>query len=167
MPLGFGSVATFTTSGDIGGGRAYTRLRGAIIVGAQPNDNAFAAGGVSTPWQAPHLVNVSSQRGDMLLTVVSSFGAGIATSSSLNVSTGSPAGLLYISQSTGAGNLIAAGSTANAPVGLPGGQNGVALCWDSAGSTLAIYDPLSSAWKWPHSTSSGAGCAITWSASSS
>jgi hypothetical protein len=75
---------------------------------------------------------------------------------------------VYISQTTGSGNIIAAGSTANAPVGLPGGAAGVALLWDAANKTLAIYEPASSAWLWPHQLgSSGNGASITWSASSS
>ena len=165
MPLGFGSIGTFTTSGDIGGGRQYTRFKGPLLIGSPSGDQASV--GTNAGPQPPHLVNVSTARGDMLISVISSFGGAGATSSSFNVSTGLPTGLLYISQTTGAGNLIAAGSTANAPVGLPGGANGVALCWDSAANTLALYDPLSSAWKWPHSTSSGAGATITWTASSS
>lgn len=166
MPFGFGNVGTFTSSagGDIGGGKRYTRFLGPLILGRQPNDNV-SGGPVGA--EPAHLVNVSTNRGDVLISVVSSaMGAG-ATSSGFNVSTGAPTGLVYISQSTGSGNLIAAGSTANAPVGLPGGANGAALCWDAAAKTLAIYDPGSSAWLFPHATSSGAGTVITWSASSS
>ena len=163
MPLGYGNL---TSSDSFVSGQKYTRLQGPILVG-QKSDSAGSGQTGPVFTQPPHAVNVSTARGDMLISVVSSFGSGNATSSQMNVSTGLPTGLVYISQSTGSGNLIAAGSTANAPVGLPGGANGVALCWDAAGNTLAIYDPASSAWKWPHSTSSGAGCAITWSASSS
>lgn len=161
MPFGYNNLAS---SDGFTGGQTFTRLRGPILAG-QKADNVGTGG--PTYAQPAHLVNVSTNRGDMLLSVISSFGGAGATSSGLNVSTGAPVGLVYISQTTGAGNLIAAGSTANAPTGLPGGANGVALCWDAAAGTLAIYDPQSSAWKWPHSTSSGAGCAITWSASSS
>lgn len=167
MPLGFGNVATFTTSGDIGGGRSYTRIKGALILGAQPTDNS-AAGTVGSPNQGPSVVNVGLLKADTLISVVSSFGSGAATSSSFNVSTGAPAGLVYISMTTGAGNLMAAGSTANAPVGLPGGANGAALCWDAVKLTLAVYDPGSSAWLWPHNTSvASAGSTIVWSATSS
>ena len=168
MPLGFGGVVfTSSSGGDIGGGRHYTRLRGPVLVGAPSNSDApggsFA--GKSFP---PHIVNVSTMRGDMLVSVISSFAQSVTlTSSALNVSTGTPTGLVYISMSTGAGGMIAAASTANAPTGLPGGANGAALVWDAAAMTLALYDPLSSAWLYPHTTSSGAGTVITWSASSS
>ena len=174
MPYGYGPfVFTSSAGGDIGGGRHYTRLRGPVLLGAPSQENTLAPGGGSAgtlgaPWQAPHLANVSSQRGDMLASVISSAANPyMTTSSSLNVSTGAPTGLVYISMATGAGNLIAAGSTANAPSGLPGGFNGAALCWDAAAKTIALYDPLSSAWCFPHSASSGAGAVITWTASSS
>ena len=175
MPYGGYGPFTFTSSagGDIGGGRSFTRLRFPVYAGAPAAENTLAPGGGSAgtlgaPWMAPHLLNVSSQRGDVLLSVVSSFGNPyITTSSNMNVSTGAPTGLVYISVATGAGNLIAAGSTANAPTGLPGGFNGAALCWDAAKATIALYDPLSSAWCWPHSASSGAGGVIIWTASSS
>jgi len=160
MPYGFGKVGTFTTSQDIGGGRNYTRFKGPLLVGEQYSSQ-LPGGGV--PTVGPHLVNVSTIPADMLISVISTFGS----TTGANATTSAPAGLVYITQTTGSGNLIAAGSTANAPPGLPGGQNGVALCWDSAGGTLALYDPLSSCWKWPHSTSSGAGCVVTWSSSSS
>lgn len=169
MPYGYGPfVFTSSAGGDIGGGRHYTRLRGPVLLGAPSQENTFS-GTLGAPWQAPHIANISSQRADMLASVISSAGnpyMGV-TSSSFNVSTGTPTGLVYITQATGAGNLIAAGSTANAPTGLPGGANGVALCWDAAGNTLALYVPQSSAWLWPHSASSGAGAVITWTASSS
>jgi len=165
MPFGFGNVGTFTSSagGDIGGGKKFTRFGGPLLIGTQ-QDNA----GASNAIQPPHVVNVSTARGDMLISVVSSFANGQAvTSSSNNVSTAAPAGLVYISMSTGAGGMIAAASTANAPTGLPGGANGAALVWDAAAKTIALYDPLSSAWTYPHATSSGAGTVITWTASSS
>lgn len=163
MPLGFGP-GTFTTSagGDIGGGRHHTRFQGPLLVGTPYNSNA----GATNTIQPPHVVNISTARADMLVSVVSSFGTGNATSSSFNVSTGSPTGLVYITMATGAGNLVHAASTANAPVGLPGGNNGVAICFDAAASTLALYDPQSSAWLWPHWAGSS-GATITWSASSS
>ena len=164
MPFGYGNI---TSSDNFVSGQKYTRLQGPILVG-QRSDSAGSGQTGPVFTQPPHAVNVSTARGDMLVSVVSTFtGALVGTSSSYTVSTGAPTGLVYISMTTGAGNLIAAASTANAPTGLPGGAHGVALCWDAAGNTLAIYDPLSSAWKWPHSTSSGAGAAITWSASSS
>ena len=174
MPYGYGPfVFTSSAGGDIGGGRHYTRLRGPVLLGAVAAENTLAPGGGSagtlgTPWAVPTIVNISSQKADMLVSVVSSAANPyVTTSSAMNVSTGSPAGLVYITMATGAGNLIAAGSTANAPTGLPGGFNGVALCFDSAANTLAIYNPQASAWTWPHSASSGAGAVITWTASSS
>lgn len=165
MPTGLGPGAVFTTS-DPGGGRKFTRFTGPIYAGI--TQAMRSPGGSVGDSEPPHYYNFSTLHADFVPVISSGvLGTVALTSSTLNVSTGTPAGLVYISQATGAGNLIAGGSTANAPTGLPGGQTGVAICWDSAGSTLAIYDPLSSAWKWPHSTSSGAGCAITWSASSS
>lgn len=168
MPYGYGNLIS---SDLFTGGQKYTRLQGPIMVG-QRGDNAGSGqtGPINT--QPPHVVNVSTARGDMLVAVVSTFtGALVGTSSSYTVSTGLPTGLVYISMTTGAGNLIAAGSTANAPVGLPGGAHGAALCWDAAKGTLALYDPLSSAWLWPHTASTGAaangGTVVTWSASSS
>lgn len=162
MPFAFGNVATFTSSagGDIGGGRSFTRLKGPVLLG-QPNDNA----GASNIIQPPHLVNVSTVSADMLASVSSTF----ASTASVTVSTATPKGLVYITLSSA--DMIQAGSTANAPVGLPGGQAGAAILWDSGKKTLAIYDPLSSAWLWPHaqvaSTASLTGGVITWSASSS
>ena len=159
MPLGFGS-AVFTTS-DPGAGTHYTRFRGPLLVGTPYNENA----GATNTIQAPHVVNVSTARADMLASVVSSWATGNATSSSFNVSTGLPTGLVYITMATGAGNLVHAASTANAPVGLPGGLNGVAICWDAAKKTLAVYEPNVAGWMWPHAiTLDGV---ITWSASSS
>jgi hypothetical protein len=113
-----------------------------------------------------HLVNVSTVSVDFI-NAYSSFATGVATSSSSNVSTGLPKGILYITKSTGAGNMIAAGSTANAPVNLPGGATGVGLVYDEAKGTLAIYEPRSSAWLWPHLANADPGTTITWSASSS
>src|SRR5689334_4130079 len=138
MPYGYGQV-TFTTSGDIGGGRNYTRIKGPLLAGQVESTVLPGAG---APLQAPHLVNVSTARADLLLSVISTAtipSGSVGASSALNVSTGSPSGLVYISMTTGTGNLIAAGSTANAPVGLPGGANGVALVWDAAANTLALY----------------------------
>jgi len=181
MPAGFGPLATLTSSsgGDIGGGRYFTRLRGPILIGMGGGaqevpatqgavGNAYA--GLTT--QGPSIISMSTLRGDMLVSVVSSYAQSVVTASSqMNVSTGAPTGLVYISMSTGSGNMIAAASTANAPSGRPGGLNGVALCWDQAQATLAIYDPGTSAWLWPHnnwaSSVAGAGASITWSASSS
>ncbi len=160
MPLGFGNIGAVTTS-DIGAGRSFTRFKGPLLVGS-PNDNA----GASSVIIPPSLYNVSTVRADMLLSVISSFSGAGATSSGLNVSTGAPTGLVYITQTTGAGNLIAAASTANVPTGLPGGNNGVALCWDAAKHTLAVYEPQTSAWMWPHFPST-IGDTIVWSASSS
>ena len=161
MPFGFGRVGTFTSSagGDITAGRNYTRFPGPLLVGSQYTSQLTGNGGII----APHLVNVSTMRADMLISVNSTF----ASTAGSNVSTDAPTGLVYISMSTGSGGLVHAGSTANAPVGLPGGANGAALCWDQGAATLALYDPLSSAWLYPHATSSGAGTVITWSASSS
>lgn len=168
MPFGFGNAGTLTSSsgGDIGGGKHYTRLRGPLVLGIQGDMASTQSTFVIQP---PHVVNISTGRADMLISVVSSFAnAAAVTSSSNNVSTAAPAGLVYISMSTGAGNLIAGGSTANAPTGLPGGANGVALCWDAVNHTLAVYEPQSSAWLWPHNTSvASAGSTIVWSASSS
>lgn len=163
MPYGFGP-GTFTSSaaGDIGGGRKFTRFAGPLLIGTPFNDNAGATNIV----QPSHVVNISTARADMLISVVSSFATGNATSSSFNVSTGAPTGLVYITQTTGAGNLIAAASTANVPVGLPGGNNGVAICWDAAKHTLAVFEPQTSAWTWPHFPST-IGDTIVWSASSS
>lgn len=166
MPFGYG---TLTSSDLFTGGGSYTRLRGPILVG-QKSDNSGSGQTGPVYTQPPHAVNVSTARGDMLISVVSSFAGAGATSSQMNVSTGAPTGLVYISQSTGAGNLIAAGSTANAPTGLPGGANGAALCWDAVTKTLAIYDPGSSAWLWPHQAASSnvaLGGTIVWSATSS
>jgi hypothetical protein len=148
----------FTTSagGDFGAGRSYTRFAGPLLVGSEYTSQLPGNGGIIPP----HLVNVSSLRGDLLIAVVSTF----ASTAGSNVSTALPTGLVYISQT--AGHLIAAGSTANVPVGLPGGKNGAALCWDSTMLTLAVYDPLSSAWMWPHWAGSS-GATIVWSASSS
>ena len=160
MPFGFGRVGTFTSSagGDITAGRNYTRFLGPLLVGDQYTSQLAGSGGIVPP----HLVNVSTMRADMLLSVVSTF----ASTAGSNVSTGTPTGLVYISMSTGAGNLVHAGSTANVPTGLPGGANGAALCWDSAALTLAVFNPDSSAWLWPHWAGSSGGT-ITWSASSS
>lgn len=170
MPFGFGPSGTFTSSaaGDIGGGRQYTRLRGPVLVGTVSKDD-LAGASVGASVTPPHMVNVSTVRGDMLVSVISSFTQAIVgASSAYSVSTGSPTGLVYITQTTGAGNIIAAASTANAPVGLPGGVHGVALLWDAAAKTLAIFDPASATWMWPHQLgSSGNGASITWSASSS
>jgi hypothetical protein len=164
MPYGYGNL---TSSDNFVSGQKYTRLQGPILVG-QRGDNAGSGQTGPTYAQPPHAVNVSTGRGDMLISVVSTFtGALVGTSSGYNVSTGSPTGLVYISMTTGAGNLIAAGSTANAPVGLPGGAAGVALCYDAAKATLALYDPFSSAWLWPHIATAAAGSSVTWSASSS
>lgn|SRR5574342_461393 len=156
MPFGYGNL---TSSDGFVSGQSYTRLRGPILVGQAP-DNC-SSGPVYT--QPPHVLNVSTARADMLVSINSTF-AGI--SAGVNVTTSAPAGLVYISMSTGAGNLIAAGSTANAPTGLPGGANGAALCWDAAKLTLAVYDPGSSAWLWPH-WSGSSGATIVWSATSS
>ncbi len=174
MPLGFGGpVFTSSAAGDIGGGRQYTRLRGPILIGNPRSADSPAAGGLASA-TPPHIVNVSTARGDMLASVVSTFAlastSDVGTSSGLNVSTAAPIGLVYISMATGAGNLIAAGSTANAPTGLPGGASGVAMAYDAAAKTLALYDPFSSAWLWPHQAASSnvaLGGVITWSASSS
>ena len=163
MPLGYGNLSS---SDSFTGGSPYTRLRGPILLGQRP-DNAGSGQTGPTYSQPPHAVNVSTGRGDMLVSVVSTFtGALIGTSSGYNVSTGAPTGLVYISMTTGTGNLIAAGSTANAPVGLPGGASGVGLCWDAAVKTLAVYDPFSSAWLWPHWAGSS-GATVVWSATSS
>ena len=175
MPLGWGPNQTFTTSADIGGGRNYTRFKGPLLIGQVEGLGSSAFGGVGGPtgsYLPPHMVNVSTARGDFLLSVVSTFALQTigVSSSAANVSTGSPTGLVYISMTTGAGNLMAAGSTANVPTGLPGGANGVALCWDQAKGTLAVYDPGTSGWLWPHQAASSnvaLGGVITWSASSS
>ena len=162
MPLGYGP-GTFTSSADIGGGRNYTRLKGPLLVGQVESSVLPGLGGPTGSFSPPHLVNVSTGRGDMLLSVVSTFSA----SAGSNVTTSSPIGLVYIPMTTGAGNLMAAGSTSNVPLGLPGGQNGVALCYDQAKGTLALYDPLTSGWLWPHMPNANSGSVITWSASSS
>jgi hypothetical protein len=163
MPFGYGNL---TSSDSFVSGQKYTRLQGPIMVG-QRGDSAGSGQTGPVFVQPPHVVNVSTARGDMLVSVVSTFtGALVGTSSSYGVSTGAPTGLVYISMSTGAGNMIAAGSTANAPVGLPGGAYGAALCYDAAKKTLAIYDPFSSAWCWPHFPST-IGDTIVWSATSS
>lgn len=163
MPYGFGPGSIQTSAGgDSAAGRTYTRIKGPLLVGVPPRENATNSNVI----QPPHLANVSTARGDMLISVVSSFATGTATSSSFNVSTGAPIGLVYISQTTGSGNLIAAGSTANAPTGLPGGANGVALCWDSVKHTLAVYEPATSGWMWPHFPST-IGDTIVWSVTSS
>jgi len=151
MPYGYGNL---TSSDNFVSGGSYTRLRGPILVG-QKGDNA-SGGPVYT--QPPHIVNVSTARADMLGSICSSFSVGTGN----NPSTSAPTGLVYVSLTTG--NLVAAASTANAPVGLPGGANGAALVWDDSKLTLAVYSPVTSAWLWPHST---AGFTITWSASSS
>lgn len=159
MPFGYGNL---TSSDLFTGSGSYTRLRGPILVG-QKGDNAGSGQTGPVYTQPPHMVNVSTARGDLLVSVVSTF-AGVAAGS--NVTTSAPTGLVYIPMTTGAGNLIAAGSTANAPVGLPGGANGAALCWDAAKLTLAVYDPGSSAWLWPHWLGSSGAC-VVWSATSS
>jgi len=163
MPFGYGNL---TSSDNFVSGQKYTRLQGPILVG-QRGDSAGSGQTGPVFTQPPHAVNVSTARGDMLVSVVSTFtGALVGTSSGYNVSTGAPTGLVYISMTTGSGNLIAAGSTANAPVGLPGGAAGVAMCYDAAKKTLALYDPFSSAWLWPHFPST-IGDTIVWSATSS
>jgi hypothetical protein len=162
MPFGYGNL---TSSDSFVSGQKYTRLQGPIMVG-QKGDSAGSGQTGPVFTQPPHIVNVSTARGDFLGCVISSFAGIGATTSGMNVSTGAPTGLLYIPMTTGSGNLIAAGSTANAPVGLPGGANGAALCWDAAKLTLAVYDPGSSAWLWPHWLGSSGAC-VVWSATSS
>ena len=169
MPSGLGPMAVFTTS-DPGGGRQYTRFRGPIFLGMSvQGDLATTGGSAGASVNSPSIINFSSLRGDMLVSVTSTAVLSFQISSSqYNVSTGSPTGIVYISMSTGSGNMVAAGSTANAPVGLPGGANGVGLVWDGNMKTLAVYDPASSAWMWPHQLgSSGLASTIVWSACSS
>jgi hypothetical protein len=172
MPLGFGPIGTITSSsgGDITGGRNYTRLRGSLLLGSPGQADipvlSSQTATIGANVQPPHVVNVSTVQADMLISVVSSFAGAGATSSGMNTSTGSPKGLVYITQSTGAGNMVHAGSTANAPVGLPGGANGVALVWDAVLHTLCVYEPGTSAWMTPHTTTAGA-ATLVWSACSS
>ena len=152
MPYGYPNFSSSDTSKV---GSPYTRLTGPVLIG-QTKANAEAV-------SAPHIVNVSTVPADMLVAVVTTF----ASTASVLVSTASPKGLVYISMSSA--DMIAAASTANAPVGLPGGASGCAIVWDSGKKTLAVYDPLTSAWLWPHqlSTVAGAGATIVFSASSS
>lgn len=166
MPYGYGQNALISSS-DATGSRQYTRMRGPVLLGQQ--ESTKIAGMGSGNISPAHLVNVSSGPVDFINAATTFANANLVTcSSGWNVSTGTPKGIVYITMATGAGNLIAAGSTANVPTGLPGGQGGVGLVWDAAGATLAIFDPLSSAWLWPHQLgSSGNGAVITWSASSS
>lgn len=159
MPLGYGPLGS---TADPTAARAYTRLRGPLLVGQSIEKSGFPLGST----QPPHLVNVSTQGADMLLSVSSTFGA---SAGGVFVTTSSPAGLVYVTMTSG-GDIVAAGSTANAPVGLPGGAQGAALVWNATKNTLAIYDPISSAWLWPHQAASSnvaLGGVITWSASSS
>lgn len=163
MPgYGYGSFGTISSS-DTVAGRQYTRLRGPVLLG---NQGSSLIGDQSGANMSPaHLVNVSTASVNFI-NAMTSFATGVATSSSQNVSTGAPTGIVYITQSTGAGNMVHAASTANAPVGLPGGATGVGVVWDAAYKTIAIYDPGSSAWLVPHWAGSS-GSVITWSATSS
>src|SRR5262249_4141692 len=112
MPFGLGPFGAFSSS-DIGAGRQFTRLRAPIFVGMQAVGDlpGIATAGASV--NPPSIINFSTLRGDLLLSVVSTV---ISTAGS-NVTTSAPSGLVYISQTTGAGNIVAGGSTANAPVG--------------------------------------------------
>ena len=134
-------------SSDRTAGRNYTRIRGPLLLGMAKD----AAGWPSASVLPPHALNQSTGLAD---TIITPAGTGVF------VSTSAPAGLVYISQSTG--SMIQAGSTANVPTPIIGG--GAALVWDSANLTLNVYDPGSSAWLIAHTT---AGATIVFSASSS
>src|SRR5438270_13934939 len=98
MPLGYGApVFTSSAGGDIGAGKQYTRLRGPVFLGS-PRSADSPGGGSLASANPPFMLNVSTQLADICL-VPTTF----ASTAGVNVSTGTPTGLVWISQSTGAG----------------------------------------------------------------
>jgi hypothetical protein len=130
MPLGWGSSATLT-SADLTGARQYTRLRGPLLVGAQGDVPGIGGSGASLT--APHIVNVSTMRADVIMT------GGITMTSS--TATTLVNGFVYIPTSTY--TVIAA-----SPVPTPAIANaGAALAYDTATSRLCVFTTVANEWR--------------------
>lgn len=134
MPYGAGTTSVFT-SGDIGGGRQYTRIRGPLILGADTkSDLAQATPGASV--QAPHIVNASTMPADLILT------AGTFFASSTNTA---PSGALYLPQSTY--SLSSSSGTSSGPTPAPGILRAVALVYDSLTSRICVFSTVVNEWR--------------------
>src|SRR5262245_36430272 len=126
MPLGWGSTGVFSSSGDVGGGRQFTRLLGPLLVGGQsPSGLGMFSTASQTVLNPPSLVNVSTAPSDMIMN------AGVF------LSTLSVTGYVYIPTTT-----VGFSSSTNAAVGpvpAPPTIRGAALVFDSARKKLSIY----------------------------
>lgn len=133
-PLGFGSTGIFSSSGDIGGGRQYTRLRGPVLVGAaEPSGLGVFSTASQTLVNPPSIVNVSTAPADFLMN------AGVT------LSTLSATGFVYIPMTT----VGFSSSTAAAQIGptpSPPTLKGAAIVFDGARNKLSVYSTEAGAW---------------------
>lgn len=139
MPYGFGTSGAFTT-GDIGAGRQFTRLRGPVLIGAQGPSalGDFTTGKVAI-LNPPSIYNISTAPADMSLTAEQ------------YLSTASTIGFVYIPITTG--SL----SSGTAPTMI---NKNAAMAFDANLKILWIYT-TDNGWRGIGATSSGGNLWVT------
>lgn len=135
-----GSTGQFSTSGDIGGGRQYTRMRGPVVIGVTTRDDfarTSTGGRGTTMYAPPSIVNISTQPADVSMT------------GGQSLTSAATFGYIFIPYTTGTGtaNVVASsGVNFTAPTPPVATAAGVALCYDALNKRLMIYSTESGEW---------------------